>query len=640
MSEARRNNNYERNSESGEVVVVLSDVISELRHRGENMQQVANELFEAATLFHQRSLYRDDENVNQRRLAMIDAIMRGKNVASVFSEHTLSPSTSRLLEVWVSLEVASGLELLDFSEKLEEKNSRGDMLYVNELVKRFDKKQTEEFFAIYNRLHPATQKVFVCWIEGKTPSEVVAISKKPRRNIESSFKRIRDMIKEAGYTDTTFPIPLPNLRKRRESFTLLKDLEEYLPSIDEVCRNLSRRLSWNDLDRITYSLFESGFLARGTATMLETLTAPEGFLRSYDENRGISLSERPRLSRIYQEKFSNLLYVYRPRRLPRKPVSQLPGLGKSQSYEDTLEAQQMIFKVMLEDAHKHAPLLTAEQEVELAKRIEAGVWAQIRLGLLPESGQEARILEYISSYVQDFNPGLLKKFSKEELEQLISDGRGAFLHFMKANVALAYAAIPYAMRHQGLLTLDEGKRASLEGVGCALRRFDYKLGYKFSTYAYSWIQRRLKIRRHQAYEGVPAHIVADWEKLRYAETCLMQDLQTESITHEQLAQRTGMKLPHIRKVFELMTPHSAWSASRTAQMQSSSLPPVVPRFSHDMAVVLEKTFANAPITLQILKSHFEKEDSLEEIAGQLHITVHEARERLRHALAVLRDKLA
>ena len=117
-----------------------------------------------------------------------------------------------------------------------------------------------------------------------------------------------------------------------------------------------------------------------------------------------------------------------------------------------------LVRVYLNGIGKRA-LLTAEQEVELAKRIEAGVFAQHML----ETAKK------------------LQPKRREELSALVRDGRVAKNHLLEANLRLV---VSLAKRYtgRGMPLLDLIQEGNL-GLIRAVEKFDYAKGYKFSTYA-------------------------------------------------------------------------------------------------------------------------------------------------------------
>jgi len=159
------------------------------------------------------------------------------------------------------------------------------------------------------------------------------------------------------------------------------------------------------------------------------------------------------------------------------------------------------------------PLLNAGQEVELAKRIEAGLFAEEKLA----AGR-----------------GVLRPDQSSDLEWIADDGRTAKNHLVEANLRLVVSqARRYAGR--GMLLLDliqEGNLGLIRGV----EKFDYTKGYKFSTYATWWI--RQAITRAMADQArtirIPVHIVEVINKLARARRQMLQDLGREP-TPEELA---------------------------------------------------------------------------------------------------------
>jgi len=164
------------------------------------------------------------------------------------------------------------------------------------------------------------------------------------------------------------------------------------------------------------------------------------------------------------------------------------------------------------------PLLNAEQEVELAKRIEAGLFAEEQLS---SDGDQ------------------LPVDVRAELEWIAEDGRRAKNHLLEANLRLV---VSLAKRYtgRGMLFLDLIQEGNL-GLIRAVEKFDYTKGYKFSTYATWWI--RQAITRAMADQArtirIPVHMVEVINKLARVQRQMLQDLGREP-TPEELARELDM----------------------------------------------------------------------------------------------------
>ncbi len=162
-------------------------------------------------------------------------------------------------------------------------------------------------------------------------------------------------------------------------------------------------------------------------------------------------------------------------------------------------------------------LLNAEQEVELAKRIEAGLFAEEKLN----SGEK------------------LDMKLKRELWWIAQDGKKAKNHLLEANLRLV---VSLAKRYtgRGMLFLDLIQEGNL-GLIRAVEKFDYTKGYKFSTYATWWI--RQAITRAMADQArtirIPVHMVEVINKLARVQRQMLQDLGREP-TPEELAKELDM----------------------------------------------------------------------------------------------------
>jgi len=163
------------------------------------------------------------------------------------------------------------------------------------------------------------------------------------------------------------------------------------------------------------------------------------------------------------------------------------------------------------------PLLNAEQEVELAKRIEAGLFAEEKLADGAGLSTDARI----------------------DLEWISEDGTRAKNHLLEANLRLV---VSLAKRYtgRGMLFLDLIQEGNL-GLIRAVEKFDYTKGYKFSTYATWWI--RQAITRAMADQArtirIPVHMVEVINKLARVQRQMLQDLGREP-TPDELAVELDM----------------------------------------------------------------------------------------------------
>jgi RNA polymerase primary sigma factor len=161
-------------------------------------------------------------------------------------------------------------------------------------------------------------------------------------------------------------------------------------------------------------------------------------------------------------------------------------------------------------------LLNAEEEVDLAKRIEAGLYAAERLRQAEEKSEK------------------LAMQMKRDLRWIVRDGERAKNHLLEANLRLV---VSLAKRYtgRGMAFLDLIQEGNL-GLIRAVEKFDYTKGYKFSTYATWWI--RQAITRAMADQArtirIPVHMVEVINKLGRIQRELLQDLGREP-TPEELA---------------------------------------------------------------------------------------------------------
>jgi RNA polymerase primary sigma factor len=192
-----------------------------------------------------------------------------------------------------------------------------------------------------------------------------------------------------------------------------------------------------------------------------------------------------------------------------------PVRATSSSQETDLDDQT---SVMGDSVHTYLKsigrrsLLTAEEEVELAKRIEAGLFAEYKLET------ERR----------------LPRQYRADLEAVADDGRRAKAHMLEANLRLV-VSVAKKYSDRGLSLLDVVQEGNL-GLIRAVEKFDYSKGYKFSTYAMWWI--RQAIQRGFADSArtirLPVHVLEMLSKLSRVERDMHQRLGREP-TPEELA---------------------------------------------------------------------------------------------------------
>ena len=171
-------------------------------------------------------------------------------------------------------------------------------------------------------------------------------------------------------------------------------------------------------------------------------------------------------------------------------------------------------------------LLNAEQEVDLSERIEAGLYAQHLLDT--------------ESDKMDFK-------RRRELKWAANDGKRAKDHLLEANLRLV---VSLAKRYtgRGMLFLDLIQEGNL-GMIRAVEKFDWKKGFKFSTYATWWI--RQAITRAMADQArtirVPVHMVEVINKLSRVQRQMLQDLGREP-TPDELARELDMPVEKVQEV--------------------------------------------------------------------------------------------
>lgn len=206
------------------------------------------------------------------------------------------------------------------------------------------------------------------------------------------------------------------------------------------------------------------------------------------------------------------------------------------------------------------PLLTADEEIDLAKRMEAGNWAEElfrktgaktpdTIAKTPDDAawDEAKLTELgFKGEALD----VLKDKTNRELKGMIASGKEAKNRLAEANLRLV---VSIAKRYvgRGMLFLDLIQEGNL-GLIKAVEKFDYRKGFKFSTYATWWI--RQAITRAIADQArtirIPVHMVETINKLVRVSRQLLQELGREP-TPEEIAKEMGIPVERVREIIKI-----------------------------------------------------------------------------------------
>ena len=174
------------------------------------------------------------------------------------------------------------------------------------------------------------------------------------------------------------------------------------------------------------------------------------------------------------------------------------------------------------DAIGRTPLLDAAEEVELSKAIEAGLYAE-------------RLLED-----GDIREGV----SLDELEELVEAGLAAKRRFVEANLRLV-VSLARKYPTDSLPLIDLIQEGNL-GLMRAVEKFDYRRGYKFSTYATWWIRQAIGRGLSHTARAIrlPVHVEEELSRLRRAERTLGRELGRDP-SREELAESLGIEPAHV-----------------------------------------------------------------------------------------------
>ena len=278
------------------------------------------------------------------------------------------------------------------------------------------------------------------------------------------------------------------------------------------------------------------------------------------------------------------------------------------------------------------PLLTAAQEVELSKRIEAGLYAA-ELLRQADAGEAA------------------PDQPRAELEALARDGELAKDHMIRANLRLVVSVARKYYRHAGLSFLDVIQDGNL-GLIRAVEKFDYAKGFKFSTYATWWIRQAIERGRADRSRTVrlPVHVVEKLNRIGRVERNLSIQLGRDP-TPDEVAVEAELSVEQIDQLRELTraaisldTPIGDDGETSIGDLieDADMLQPAEIVEHHAMNDGLHSLVASLPPReAAIIKLRYGLEDgqqhTLAEVAERVGLTRERVRQLEKHALTALRD---
>ncbi len=239
-----------------------------------------------------------------------------------------------------------------------------------------------------------------------------------------------------------------------------------------------------------------------------------------------------------------------PARAPRKAKSSSESSGGSSEYFNG-SAEDPVHTYLKEIGK--VPLLSAELEVEMARRIQTGNEAAARLAAHAEAEAAAADVpaaEDAGGAVGGTVGHLLSPDQQFRERRAVRRGEQAKEALIEANLRLV-VSIAKRYRNRGLAFLDLIQEGNL-GLMRAVDKFDYEKGFKFSTYATWWI--RQAITRAIADQArtirIPVHMVETINKVVWAQRQLLQELGREP-TPEEVAQRVEFPIERVREIQRL-----------------------------------------------------------------------------------------
>ncbi|HEY2762560.1 MAG TPA: sigma-70 family RNA polymerase sigma factor [Pseudonocardiaceae bacterium] len=281
-------------------------------------------------------------------------------------------------------------------------------------------------------------------------------------------------------------------------------------------------------------------------------------------------------------------------------------------------------------------LLTAEQEVTLARRIEAGVYA-------------AELLRRADADAADATDATAGEELRRDLALVAEDGARAKDHMIRANLRLV-VSVAKKYTHAGLPLLDVIQEGNL-GLIHAVEKFDYAKGFKFSTYATWWIRQAIdrglagQIRNIR----LPVHVVGELARYSRMERNLALRLGREPTVAE-LAEEAGKPVDQLielrragREAISLDTPVGEGDARVGDLIEETEGPAIDELMEHQALSTELRTLVDSLPEREalIISMRFGLLDGIEHTLQQIADRMGYTRERIRqlekHALAQLRD---
>jgi RNA polymerase primary sigma factor/RNA polymerase nonessential primary-like sigma factor len=278
------------------------------------------------------------------------------------------------------------------------------------------------------------------------------------------------------------------------------------------------------------------------------------------------------------------------------------------------------------------PLLTAQQEVELSKRIEAGLYA-------------FEVLRQASAGERE-----LAADERRRLQKIADDGQRAKDHMIRANLRLV-VSVAKKHSHRGLPLLDVIQEGNL-GLIRAVEKFDYAKGYKFSTYAMWWIRQAIDrgIAEQTRTVRLPVHVVEEVSRIGRINRRLQNQLGRE-VTPAEIAAAAGIteqRIAELRKIakesLSLDTPVGEDGDTRVADLIEDTdvlgAPDVVEfrALAEQLRAVVDTLAPREAMIITLRYGlHNGKPYTLQEIAERLGLTRERIRQLEKEALRQLRN---
>ncbi len=579
-----------------------------------------------------------DTPTSELRNKLLDTLIRCQSGRLTLAGYRLSPATTQLIATCLEAELLRA-QPTQLYEQLA-----GDQLA--SLYALGCELTDEEFCTLTKTMgtfSPGVRAVAVRYFAGEMPEDLARHFDDGLRHFQIKVAYIRRVFAEKGCAPLYDKLHrfFPGYRH-----SVVTDLGEHVDYIDREATRLRARMGSHAFDQLLGTLAMSELDAPGMVAILASLSGDD--VETIRSRIGLSWYSTEQLLARYKASFGTFHDTHRYTFTALKPHSSAQQ-ARVEVYEATAPAQQMIFSAIAQylslgkDARR-ALLLTAEQEVQLAQTIEAGVTAR----QLREQRRDRAAGQEINEKIWS-----LRTATERDLDMIAAKGDIALTRFVSANVGLAFAFMRETKSKLGSKMEDSDLVIeAMKGVVRAVRKFDYTEGLKFSTYASNWIVNFVTrgVAMHE--RGIPLRVTERLVSIRKASGTFRAQFYREP-TLDEISAATKLSVDQIKTA--LAHPRAALIFSQIGngddvELARREVDAIMPADQHRQGLVnprrelrhgthelLAGVFEPKSLAMEVTRAYLET-DSFETVAELCQISRGEAERQWNAALKTLSSK--